>query len=194
MAVSTTIASPEPRTFQLTGLFENPLPIITVGLLTTAILLGGLVKTGRFGLLYASGATLVVTLALVIAEWLVVTRSEEVEATLAQISTDLEHNNLPAVLGHISASSNDVYSDAQRILPCIVVKRVKIKRNLTIEIGGNDTDPTATARFNVVIVASEKKGLVENQHSPWFFVVDFRRENSRWKVVSYQRHDPREGI
>jgi hypothetical protein len=171
---------------------ENPLPVIAIGLLTVAILLSGFFKTGRVSILWAIAAVMGMTAALLAVEHFVRTPKEEIEGTLQGIAGDLARNDLSRVVSHISRTAPELRGEAERILPRLEIERATVKRNLECEFHGGDP-PRATARFNAVLVVSDRRGGIRNQYSPFFFIVDFVFEDGTWKVVRYERHDPRHG-
>lgn len=124
----------------------------------------------------------------------VVTPKEEIESTLHEIARDLESNNEDAILAHISQSTPRTTDLARQALRRVEIVRVAVKNNLQVEFQSDRQPLQATAGFNAVIVGSEKRGTIRNQPSPNYFVVDFQKENNEWRVLSYQRHPPQQGI
>lgn len=178
----------------MTTLVEQPLPILFVGVLLSAMLAAALVQTGRRVFLYALSGVLVLTGVLLAVERLVVTDAEHVEATLHTIARDLEQNDSAAVLRHISEMAPEIRSEAERTLKWVQISEAKIKRNLSVQVHPNRNPPLAEASFNGVIVGGDVKGSIKNQRYARFFVVTFRREQDAWRVIRYEDKDPREGI
>ena len=56
-----------------------------------------------------------------------------------------------------------------------------VKRNLEVDLHQTE----AEARFNGVIVASQRSGVVSNQPYPRFFVLKLRKEDGHWRVSQY---------
>ena len=176
-------------------LVENPLPILAMGGISVAILISGLLKTGRTSLVYAIALVILLTVGLVFVERAVVTTREEIAATLQQIAADLESGNATVITSHIANDADQLRRRAERILPDAVFHQVKIKRN--VEISAREQAGLAealTASFNAVVVVSERDGFGDRHHVPSFFVVEFVRQDGCWKVRDYDRRDPREGI
>jgi hypothetical protein len=175
-------------------LLENPWPALAIGGLATCILIGGLVRTGRRGLLYAIIGIVLLTAVAVAVEQFVVTPSEEIAATLRQIARDIESNDPERVVQHVADQAAALRSEVRRLMPQIVIHEARVKRNLRVDFRSNPSEAAATARFNAVALVSDRNGLSPRRLSPWFFIVEFRRENGRWKVLAYERRDPREGL
>jgi len=172
----------------MTWHLEQPLPIIAMGALLFAMLLGGLIKTGRRGLLGAMIAVVFATIGMLMLERIVVTPGEQIAATLQQLARDIQTNEPSLVFQHISATAEPLRNDAEMALERIEIHKVTVKSNLETEISANGEK--ATARFNASFDASAKSGLVNNQHAAWFFVVDFVKQQGRWLVTDYKRYDP----
>ena len=135
-----------------------------------------------------------VTVALLLVERYVVTPKEEIENVLQVIARDLESNEQETILAHISSSKPDLRSRAERALKPVVVDRVVVKRNLVVEFDSLESPQRAKASFNAVIVGSEKTGTIRNQTSPWYFIVDFVKEDSQWRVADYEKQLPTAGM
>ena len=171
-------------------LLEQPLPIALVGGLLVAGCLAAVVQTGSVRFFYAAGGCLLLTVVLLVIESQVVTPYEEIEQTLQTIARDLETNDPPRVLAHLARSATTLRSQAESALRRVEIQRVAVKNNLQVDFQPADQPQRATARFNAVIVGSERRGGVTNQSAPWYFVVDFVREEGNWRITNYQRQSP----
>ncbi len=177
----------------MTILFEQPIPILITGILGLSAFLAALLKTGLVRFLYLAIVAVAVTLALLFVESTVVTPREEIELTLDRIARDLESNQPPRVLQHISQQSPDVRKAVERALKQVEIHRVSVKRNLEVTFPQGSAS-TAIASFNAVITGSKRKGVVRNQTAPWFFVVEFSKESGEWRVTGYKRLSPQKGL
>ncbi|MEM8681447.1 MAG: hypothetical protein AAGF97_19040 [Planctomycetota bacterium] len=173
---------------------ENAWPLVAILAISAVLCVAGALKTGRAGLLYISAALLLLAGGTWALERAVVTPREEVALTLQQIAQDLESNDPDRVARHLSSSANDLRNELRVLLPRITIHRASVKPNLEVQLLGGDQPTGARASFNAVIVASENRGHLQNQHGAFFFEVDFRREDDHWRIVSYSKHDPRTGI
>ena len=173
---------------------ESPLSIVLVGIFFAVAALFGLLKTGLIRFLYIAIGVAVLTCLLVVVERQIVTPREEIAQTLQVIAADLESNNAQAILEHVSTTVPETRSLAARALKRVELHRVVVKNNLTVDFGSDPNGNRAKASFNAVIVGSEKSGAIQNQTSPWFFIVDFVKEGGKWRVVDYSRKSPTQGI
>lgn len=177
----------------MSGIFENPFPLIVIGVIT-AIISGGMwLQTGRKSALYATLVLVVLMIGLVIVAQLVESERERVSRTLHQIAREVEQNDVEAVLSHVHPNAPQVRAQAAAELPTYTFQSVDIKRNLEITIFSERTPPQAVARFNAVAVLSDRSGLINNRHVPRFVVVTFEQDNDEWKVVDYEHLDPQVG-
>lgn len=180
----------------MTWFFEaSPVWIIVLGLLLAAMLVGGWIQTGQKALLYAAGAAVVLTSLLLLAERMVETDREQVERTLHEIARDVERNDLQAVLRHIYSGAPEIRDRAASEFPNYTFKEVRITRLRKIDVVPKHLPPKAVAEFNVVVVGSDRQGLLNDQQVPRFVVVTFYQESDgRWAVADYQHYDPQEGF
>jgi hypothetical protein len=59
----------------------------------------------------------------------------------------------------------------------------------------SDQDPRqAVATFNVVVVISDRSGLLNERHIPRFVSVTLRKEDDAWRVIDYQHQPPQKGF
>jgi flagellar motor component MotA len=174
----------------MTWLFENPVPVVGIGIVTLAILAGAVIHTGRRGWLAAMAAVGVILAAVLLVERLVVTETEEVEAMLHALARALERNDEATVLPYISSDSTQLRSEAKQQLAHVIVHSASIKRNLKVTIGSDRGAPLAKAEFNAVAVISDKHGVVAKQTIARYFVVHLRKEEGSWRVVRYEDLDP----
>ena len=174
----------------MTWLVENPWPILMMGILTEAILFGGWVQTGQRAIVYLMIGALFLFGGLLLVERFVVTEVEAVEMTLEAVASDLERNDVQAVLSRISSSATEMRHSAESQMPRVEISKVSIHRNLKITIHPQTARPTATAEFNAVIIGSDRRGAIENGRYARFFVVRLRKEGDRWVMTDYEDHDP----
>lgn len=165
---------------------ENPLAIVLIGGLPVLALTVGFFKTGRRLLALFAALLLALTVGAVCIERLVVTDREQVAATVKQIARDLTSNQPPQVIQHISQRAPELRQRAERLLPRAVIHEARVKRNLEIEVRPHRNPPLATARFNGLLVLSDKKGMVRNVRHPARFTVEFRKEGDVWRAYAYE--------
>lgn len=174
-------------------LYEQPLTILALGALSVAAALFALIKTGRIGFLYGAVGLIALTALLLIVERRTITIKEELRGVLDDISTDLTADNVPAVLDHIAPAAEDIRDKAEKILKQVRVDRVSIKPNLKVTPKNGDANHVV-ATFNAVAVGSERRGVVKDQPSPQFFTVEFVRDGDAWRILTYDRQSPTQGL
>jgi hypothetical protein len=175
-------------------ILERPLPILFLGVVLVAVLVGGLVQTGRRWLVPAIGGAVLLTAGMLILERLVVTPAEQVAATLREIAAHIERNDVDAVVESISPGRPALRQEARRHMSLVRISDVTIKANLRVEVLGDRNPPLAEARFNAVIRGTDRAGQLGTQIYPRYFIVNFRQEDGRWRVRGYEMKDPREGF
>lgn len=175
-------------------LFENPIPLAAICGLMAAMLMGGFFQTQRKSLLLGAGGMLLLLGGVVFIERVVVTPSEEVAQTLHEIASDLEVNNIEGVLRHISTTAPELEHDARGRLRGVTLEQVKIKRNLSVDVTPPSDPTAANARFNCVVVGSDKSGMMGKRKGAFYFDVKFLKEQGSWRVASYEMKDFREGM
>ena len=170
--------------------FEQPLPILFLGVIGAVGSLVALVQTGRKVFLGAIILVVLLTGGLLIAERYVTTPREKVRQTLHAIAADLEKNDQQAFFAHLSATEERLRAEAERLLALTSIHEVKIKRNLEIEIDDGWEPTRAVARFNVMIIASDRAGVMSHQRIPRRLEVTFRQEEGNWRIRSYKSENP----
>ncbi len=175
-------------------LFENPYPLAVIFCLTAAIFFGGFLRTQRKSLIFGSLAMLVLVAVLFWVERAVVTPTEEVARTLQQIASELSVNNVDGVVSHLSRSAPELEQTARDRLRGVVLEKVKIKRNLDIDVMPDSNPTAASARFNCVVVGTDRGGVLGKRRGAFFFDVNLRKEHDQWRVASYEMKDFREGM
>jgi hypothetical protein len=177
-----------------TILFEKPFLIGLLGTIT-AVVLGFLwLQTGRRSILYILIATLVFMFVGIGIARYVVTDREAVTAALHQIAEAVERNDMPQVLRLIHPDSASVRAQAMGELPRYEFHEVNIKSNLEVTFDKSNDPTEAVAKFNVLVVGSERTGLVKNRRVPIYCSVTLRKHDNAWRMYAYEHSDPREGL
>ena len=135
-------------------------------------------------------AVALIVLAIFAADWVIVTDEEQVAQTLHDLARAIAQNDPHAVVGLISVDSPELQREARLRMAQVVVQRATVKRNLEVQTGRARGGPVADARFNGVIVVTDKLGTVSNQTIARYFVVSLRKEEGRWRVSRYEDLDP----
>ena len=185
----------------MSWLLEEPLYIVVIGLLASAILGGFWLQTGQRPLAHALALVLGLTFALVLLERAVETGREQIEAILEQAARDVEANDLKAVLRFLHPSATTVQQQAVEEFARFEFHRVSIKQNLEISIQADQEPQVATATFNVMVVFSERSGfsrqpsgLRKEIRVPQFITLQLQKENDTWQVVNFSHQQPQAGF
>ena len=121
------------------GLIDEPLRILFVGVVIQAILLGALVQSGRASVIVAIVVVLLLFIGALIIERLVDTPREAVEKTLFAIAADLERNDPNVISEHISATVPRLREQAQNQLVRIEVTQASVKGKPEISFSSVDS-------------------------------------------------------
>ena len=175
-------------------LFEDAFVPLIVGVVVTLATAYFWLQTGYRVLLQSALVSLLLTIAIVVVERLVETDREQIERTLQAIAQDVERNDLEAVLGWVHSSATETRRRAEADFPRYEFHHVSVKRNLEIAVLQDEPPREVAANFNVVVVVSDRGGLFQQTRAPVFVEVEFKREEDRWKVLSYTYSPAQEGL
>ncbi len=181
------------------AIMEQPLTIVFVGLLVSGGLIGGLIQSGKKQFLYAAIGAVLLTLGMLAIERTTITPREAVRATLFVIASDLERNDVEAVVRHVSQGRTDLQKDARKRLAQVEIVNVDIKRNLKVDVtnarGMNIAEATFNCVFRLRPTESQFQGFIDAKKPiPKFFKVRFKEEDGVWRVRDYEMNDARAGI
>ena len=171
-------------------LFENPLPVLFLGVLATAVLAGILYMTGRISVLIALIGSVLLCGVLLLVERLVVTEAEQVDLILESIARAIQRNDLNDALQYISTSAPEVRESAKQRLPRMIISSATITSRIDVKVSRGKSRLTAVARFTARIVGNDKQGYVQDGHYVRFFIVRLRKEKGMWRVTDYEERDP----
>lgn len=172
-------------------IFASPWPILIAGLVIEVLLLAALIRSGRGALLAAVAGVGVLTGLLLLVERLIVTETEQVEATLDELSAALVRNDLNAVLAFISPTANDVRTLAQTSLPSVVINEAHIGSDLSIQVNERTNPPTALATFTGRFQFKLVRGASPYENMVRKFRVGLSKQDGRWLIVAVEESDLR---
>lgn len=170
-------------------LFENPLPLLFVGVVVEAILITLFYGTRKKVWLAPIVGVLLLLIALVVVERVVVTPREEVEQTIDQIAAALRANDVDAVLAHLSGSARESRSRARWALGRVQINGVKVS-GLEVTVNSLTSPPSAKAVFSGVIKFDDRKKEYPYRVYASKFEIDLRKEGDRWKVTGHRELNP----
>jgi hypothetical protein len=178
----------------MTWLLDNPTTVLVLGGITALVFGAIWLQTGRKIELYVMLMITTAVAGLLIAGNLWKSDRQQVKTTIYQIARDVERNDVDAVLAHLHPSMTAVRQRAASEMPSYKFDEVQIKQNLEIEIFPAESPPRAVTSFNVVVVASDSSGLINDRRVPRFVQVTFLKVGDNWLITEYDHDDPRQGF
>lgn len=178
----------------MTWLLENPMSVLVLGGITGLVFGAIWLQTGRKIELYIMLAIMIGVVGVLVAGNVWKSERQQVKTTLYQVARDVERNDVAAVLEHLHPRMSEVRQRAEMEMPMYKFEEVKIKRNLEIDIFPDESPPRAVTSFNVVVVASDRSGLINGKHVPRFVDVTFLKVGDRWLIADYDHKDARDGF
>ena len=178
----------------MSWLLENPLAVLVLGGITALVFGAIWLQSGRKLELYIMLAILAVVVGVLVVGNFWKSERKQVKATLFQIANDVERNDLDAVLAHLHPNMSAVRQRVKNEMPTWKFEEVKIKQNLEIEVFPDESPPRAVTSFNVVVVLSDRSGLINGRRVPRFAHVTFLKQGDNWRVSDYDHEDPQEGF
>lgn len=170
--------------------FDSPLTILIGGAVLVAALGVAWLKTGRGALLGAAIGTLVMTALLLVVEQMAVTDREQIRSLIEQAVSDVERNDLPAVLKHVHSKAQTLRDGAEAGMRQYRFERVIARKPLII-VNRDVTPATAHVEFYVnIVVNSRQWGQAQ---FPGFVEADLELENERWRVAGARIYNAIDG-
>jgi hypothetical protein len=176
-------------------LFEQPVAVVIVGVVVGLIVGVAWTSTGRKELLFALGAVLLLTIAGLIVEQVVVTDREAIEATLVEISRDVESNDLRAVVRHVYSGAPELQQKAEAELPNYRFEECRVTKIHTVDIDASMEPRSAIVEFNVIASGSFKQDGMEVSDAKvprWIRLHMVREKDGRWTVQDYDHAPPQQ--
>ena len=173
-------------------LFDQPLAIVVIGVLTLVALGAAWAVTGRRELVQALVVVFLLMVAGLVVERLVVTDREAIEATLLQIARDVQSNKMNAVVAHVYSGAPELKKKAESELPNYRFTECRVTKIHTIEVDAKAQPRKAVAEFNVMASGSFKTDLGELTDTVprWVRLHMVRDKDGRWNVQDYEHDDP----
>lgn len=173
-------------------LFDSPFPILIIGGLSLAIILGGWFQTQRKELLIALVAAIVFFGGLLALERSIVTPREAIAATIAQIAQEAEANDVEAMVRHVHSRVPELQDHLRGRMALVDIHKVSVKNNLKVDVFG--AGDKARVTFNVVVTGSDRTGTIKDMAIPRFIEATFEREDGHWRCVAFEDREPQVGM
>jgi len=171
------------------ALLENPIPIISFGIVAEVLLSIMLVWTGRGVLLWAMGGVLLLVLAGVGLEWLVETDAEQIQTTLYAAAAAIETNRKDELLELVEPAATETRELIALAFKEVEFTRAKITHLQIKQIDRQGTQDTAEVEVKGIF---SFKGLRESlPYENRFAELDvyLQRQNDRWLVSGHDWDD-----
>jgi len=176
-------------------LYEQPLVVLILGVVLGLATGAAWASTGKRWLLAVFGLVVLLTAGGLIAERMIVTDREAVEATLVEIAADVESNDIPALLRHIYSGAPRVKADAEAELPNYRFTECRVTKVHSIDVDAASEPRSAVVEFNIIAGGSFRQGgfEVSDQRIPrWVQLHLVREQDGRWAVQDYKHEQPQQ--
>jgi hypothetical protein len=173
----------------MTWITDNPLPLLMLGFIGQVILGIILWQTGRGEALLAMIVLAVVSLALLIAELVIVSPTEEVTARLHEIAGVVATNDLNQILDCVVPEAIPLRSELSLRLRRVKIEEVWITAvpSISFETDVKTQRPTATAELIGRVKAKFLRDSSPYEQMAGRYRVDLRKEpDDKWRVMDYQ--------
>jgi hypothetical protein len=174
----------------MTWFVESPWPSLILGIGLEVILAIYLVRSGRAIVIAAMVGVLALTAGLVLLERIVVTESELVEDTLAEVARALAANDSSAVLATFSSNSPR-RAEVQSAMSRVTINEARIGNDLEVRLNPLTAPPSASAYFTGHIQARGTRETIPYEHVVRKFKVTLHKESDRYRIFDYEDSDPR---
>jgi hypothetical protein len=163
---------------------ENAVPIWAGGAVLATMALVVYCQSRANAALVALLIIAALTGGLLVFEWAMETPREAVERTLDEIAAAIEANDLPVLLTYIAPTAPKVRTDAETLMPLVIVKSASVPGTPKITIDEAAKPHTATAKCQGVIKLIVKQNRVE---APYMdrVTIEFVQDGERWLIRDY---------
>lgn len=136
--------------------------------------------------LIAMAVIVLLTTGGLLVEWLVVTPSEAVQASLRELLVCIEADDLPGVLALISQADTQMRSDAETLMPMFDVRKARSTGEVQVAFDDSKSKPKAVATFRFIADVLHKKTGIRAPYSDPGVTIFFVQEGDRWVVSGYE--------
>lgn len=120
-----------------------------------------------------------------VAEQMILTPAEQVEALVAQLCNDFQRND-PATLDHFSDSAPELKLMAQAAMALVEIHDLRLT-DMHTRLTNNNTRAICHFRANAGLSV---RGFGEVGHQPARFELTWAKEPAGWKIVAVKRLNP----
>lgn len=172
-------------------LFENPLLIGFIGVVTS--LMAGFIwlQTGYRSVMIGTVGLLAMTVGAVLLNVNVVTDREHIEQILYSIAAALGKNDYSTVYGIIHPTAEQTVIRAKAELPNYKFSEARVTGIKDIQVNRFTKPATAIAEFYVFVAVSTQGNEFDVRR---FIRVYFMQREGRWLVHNYEHYEPTAGF
>jgi hypothetical protein len=164
--------------------FEDPLPILFVGVLAEALLILAFFHLRKWEILLGVFGIAALVGVLLLVETLVVTDRERVAAQLDAGVVAFLHGDKEGVLNLIAPEATATRARAEQVLRFVKFHWIKL-RNLEIVVNRLTSPPTAEARFHAAFHFEDRSGHYPYRYEEVGLVVEFVLTDQGWLVTDH---------
>jgi hypothetical protein len=118
-----------------------------------------------------------------------VTPRKAVAGTLNEICNRIEANDVAGVVSYISSMAKQVRSDAESLMPLVVVDRARITGTPEISVDMGASPATADVKCQAIVNVTVKENGMKRPYLD-HVQIDFVLSGDRWLIESYTpEHD-----
>jgi hypothetical protein len=159
---------------------ESPWPAILLGIVLEGVLSLALWITRRGWLVWGMAGAAVLTGALVLLEWWIVTDREQIRDLIRGAARAAEANDVAALESLIAEDAAALRHDVRRLLALVTIRRVHITSDIAAAVDTTTQPPTALAQVSVVVTSN----LVTY---PTTLQLRLRKEDDgTWRLIDYR--------
>jgi hypothetical protein len=170
----------------MTWIVEDPLSILLLGVAAEAVLVVVLFQSGRGAILLAMAAVAVVTAALLLVEWLVVTDTERIETVLYRAAAALRDNDVDGVIECLAPEAASLRLSVAARLANLEVVEARITSRPNIRINRLTNPPAATGTFFGRVRVEGGFGGVAAGPFIGRITVELEKTDDQWAIAGYQ--------
>jgi len=178
----------------MSWLMENPVAIIGAVVCVEFALAAALFRSGKVWVLGVMALTAVFGFGLLFAERLIVTDREAIRNTLDAGAHALLTNDVNKVYPYIAPDATALRDKARSVMSQLSFREARVAGDVEIEIHGDQTPPTATAKFFARAAIREgSRGSLAGMPAEAVerVVAELRKDDGRWLITDAHGKDGR---
>jgi hypothetical protein len=168
----------------MTTFLENPLPIGVLGGLLALMALIVFLSRRNLASLIALVGVVALTALLLIAEFVIMTDREQVEAALADVLDSIEANDVSAVVGAVDPAATRIRRDVESLMP-LVKWSLANAASIEVTVDEGAEPPSASSRFRAYLNGVHERSGNGVPYMNQQVDVDWVKRDGRWLIGGY---------